>query len=70
LRLRERQLGRKPDDLISFDSAMPESILDDWIVETEKQALQEDEVPLCTFLLQEFLLAHYTRLCLEDLELQ
>uniref|UniRef100_A0A2N9HKP9 BED-type domain-containing protein n=1 Tax=Fagus sylvatica TaxID=28930 RepID=A0A2N9HKP9_FAGSY len=43
LRLRERQLGRKPDDMISFDSAMPESILDDWIVETEKQALNEDE---------------------------
>lgn len=45
LRLRERQLGRKPDDLISFDSAMLESVLDDWLVESEKQAIREDEVP-------------------------
>ncbi|XP_017983850.1 PREDICTED: uncharacterized protein LOC18613794 isoform X2 [Theobroma cacao] len=43
LRLRERQLGRKPDDLVSFDSAMLESVLDDWLVESEKQAMQEDE---------------------------
>jgi hypothetical protein len=42
--------------MISFDSAMPESILDDWIVETEKQALNEDEVPLCTFFSKNFLL--------------
>lgn len=45
LRLRERQLGRKHGDLISFDGFMIESILDDWLVETEKQAMQEDEVP-------------------------
>lgn len=53
MRLRERQIS-KPDDLISFDSAMLESILDDWIVETEKQALQEDEVPLCISLSKNF----------------
>ncbi|XWS76719.1 hypothetical protein CRYUN_Cryun01aG0201900 [Craigia yunnanensis] len=43
LRLREYQLGRKPDELVSFDSAMLESVLDDWLVESEKQAMQEDE---------------------------
>ena len=46
LRLRERQLGRKPDESVSFDSAMLESVLDDWLVEAEKQAMQEDEVPV------------------------
>ena len=45
LRLREHLLGRKPDELVSFDSAMLESVLDDWLVESEKQAMQEDEVP-------------------------
>ncbi|KAK8654424.1 hypothetical protein V6N13_128392 [Hibiscus sabdariffa] len=43
LRLRERQLGTKPDELVSFDSVMLESILDDWLVETEKLAIPEDE---------------------------
>ncbi|XVE73527.1 hypothetical protein DITRI_Ditri11bG0125300 [Diplodiscus trichospermus] len=43
LRLREHQLGRKPDELVSFDSAMLETVLDDWLVESEKQAMQEDE---------------------------
>ncbi|XP_043724638.1 uncharacterized protein LOC122671472 isoform X2 [Telopea speciosissima] len=43
LRLREHQFGRKPDDAISLDNVMLESLLDDWIVETETQALQEDE---------------------------
>ncbi|KAE8671240.1 HAT dimerization domain-containing protein isoform 2 [Hibiscus syriacus] len=43
LRLREHQLGRKPDELVSFDSAMLESVLDDWLVETEKLAVPEDE---------------------------
>lgn len=44
LRLRECQLGRKSDDAISFDNAMLESILDDWLVESERQTIQEDEV--------------------------
>ncbi|XP_021906615.1 uncharacterized protein LOC110821184 isoform X1 [Carica papaya] len=43
LRLRERQLGRKPDELVSFDSAMLESLVDDWLLESEKQVMQEDE---------------------------
>ncbi|GKV30458.1 hypothetical protein SLEP1_g39264 [Rubroshorea leprosula] len=43
LRMRECQLGRKHDDLISFDGAMLENMLDDWLVESEKQAIQEDE---------------------------
>ncbi|KAL5795816.1 hypothetical protein ACOSQ2_000636 [Xanthoceras sorbifolium] len=43
VRLREHQLGKKFDDAISFDCAMLESILDDWIVESEKQSVQEDE---------------------------
>ncbi|RWR95166.1 HAT dimerization domain-containing protein isoform 2 [Cinnamomum micranthum f. kanehirae] len=43
LRLRERQLRGKPDDSISLDSVLSESLLDDWVVETEKPAFQEDE---------------------------
>ncbi|XP_042475900.1 uncharacterized protein LOC122057736 isoform X2 [Macadamia integrifolia] len=43
LRLRERQLRRKPDDAISLDNVLLESLLDDWIVETDTQTLQEDE---------------------------
>ncbi|KAK8718204.1 hypothetical protein V6N13_045447 [Hibiscus sabdariffa] len=43
LRLRERQLGRKPDELVSFDSGMLESVLDDWLVEAEKLVVPEDE---------------------------
>ncbi|KAK6937209.1 protein of unknown function DUF659 [Dillenia turbinata] len=43
LRLRERRFGRKTDDSISMENAMLESLLDDWIVESEKQAVQEDE---------------------------
>ncbi|GLU16677.1 hypothetical protein SLE2022_330970 [Rubroshorea leprosula] len=43
LRMRECQLGRKHDNLISFDGAMLENMLDDWLVESEKQAIQEDE---------------------------
>jgi hypothetical protein len=51
LRLRERQLGRKPGDVVSFDNLITENILDDWLVESEKQTMQEDEVPpiICTF---------------------
>ena len=45
LRLRERQLGRKPSDVISFDNLITENILDDWLVESDKQPMQEDEVP-------------------------
>lgn len=44
LRLRERQLRVKPDDSISLDSVLSESLLDDWVVETEKPTFQEDEV--------------------------
>ncbi|KAE8703558.1 HAT dimerization domain-containing protein isoform 2 [Hibiscus syriacus] len=36
-------LIRKPDELVSFDSSMLESVLDDWLVETEKLAMPEDE---------------------------
>ncbi|KAJ6723274.1 HAT DIMERIZATION DOMAIN-CONTAINING PROTEIN ISOFORM 1 [Salix koriyanagi] len=43
LRLRERQLGRKPSDVISFDNLITENILDDWLVESDKQPMQEDE---------------------------
>jgi hypothetical protein len=45
LRLRERQQGRKPGDVISFDNLITENILDDWLVESDKQPMQEDEVP-------------------------
>lgn len=43
LRLREHQLGSRPDDLNSLDNFVTESNLDDWLVEEEKQATQEDE---------------------------
>ncbi|KAK1293238.1 hypothetical protein QJS10_CPB17g00880 [Acorus calamus] len=43
LRLREHQSRRVPDDSISFDNFMLESLLYDWVVETEKPAHQEDE---------------------------
>lgn len=42
LRLREHQLRKKSDE-ISLDSALIEHLLGDWIVEAEKQALQDDE---------------------------
>lgn len=35
-------MGRKFDTLNSADSVMLESLSADWIVETEKQAMQED----------------------------
>lgn len=37
-------MGRKFDDVVTFDNTMLESILDDWLVESEKQSVQEDEV--------------------------
>lgn len=48
LRLREHQLRKKSDE-ISLDSALIERLLGDWIVEAEKQALQDDEVFKLTF---------------------
>lgn len=45
LRLRERQLKRIADDSRSLDNVpFSDSFLDDWIVEPEKPAQQEDEV--------------------------
>ncbi|RDJ46677.1 hypothetical protein AB720_19345, partial [Acinetobacter baumannii] len=44
LRLREQQLRRSLDESISLDTILLESLLDDWIVETEKPAFQENEV--------------------------
>ncbi|OVA16657.1 zinc finger protein [Macleaya cordata] len=43
LRLKERQLRRKTDNSDSLDSFLLESLLDDWIVETENRSLEEDE---------------------------
>uniref|UniRef100_A0A5B7A4G1 BED-type domain-containing protein n=1 Tax=Davidia involucrata TaxID=16924 RepID=A0A5B7A4G1_DAVIN len=43
LRLRERQIRKRSSDSISLDNVLQESLLLDWIVEPEKQALQEDE---------------------------
>ncbi|CAA2972977.1 uncharacterized protein LOC111371555 isoform X1 [Olea europaea subsp. europaea] len=43
LRLRERQIRKRSCDLVASDCVLQESLLYDWIVETEKQALQEDE---------------------------
>lgn len=44
LRLRERQIRKTSNDLISIDSVLQEYLLYDWIVDTEKQVLHEDEV--------------------------
>lgn len=46
LRLRERQMRKRSSNPVSLESVLQENLLHDWIVETEKQALQEDEVPL------------------------
>ncbi|KAG8373213.1 hypothetical protein BUALT_Bualt11G0000200 [Buddleja alternifolia] len=43
LRLRERHIRKRSGDSVSLDSVLQESLLFDWIVETEKQALQENE---------------------------
>ncbi|XP_077232698.1 uncharacterized protein LOC143870117 [Tasmannia lanceolata] len=43
LRLRECQMRKKPDDPFALDNVLLESLLDDWVVETEKPAFQEDE---------------------------
>ncbi|XP_073312669.1 uncharacterized protein [Primulina huaijiensis] len=43
LRLRERQIRKRSSDSVSLDSVLQESSLYDWVAETEKQALQEDE---------------------------
>ncbi|KAF5180585.1 hAT transposon superfamily [Thalictrum thalictroides] len=44
LRLKERQLIRKADSSTTLDSLLFDSLLNDWTVETEKQALLEDEI--------------------------
>lgn len=43
LRLRERQIRKRSIDPVSLDSVLQESLLYDWLVETEKQLYQEDE---------------------------
>ncbi|KAK2969657.1 hypothetical protein RJ640_025834 [Escallonia rubra] len=37
------EIRKRPSDSLSLDSVLQEGLLSDWIVETEKQALQEDE---------------------------
>lgn len=46
LRLRERQIRKRSSDSVFLDSVLDEGLLYDWIVESEKQILQEDEVRL------------------------
>ncbi|CAA0841959.1 hAT dimerisation domain-containing protein [Striga hermonthica] len=48
LRLRERQMRKRSSNSMSLDTVLQEDLLYDWIVETEKQALQEDEEILYT----------------------
>ncbi|XP_021756968.1 uncharacterized protein LOC110722047 isoform X1 [Chenopodium quinoa] len=43
LRLRERQI-KQSNELLSLDSALLEGLLDDWVVEAGRQAIQDDEV--------------------------
>ncbi|KAK1591967.1 hypothetical protein Q3G72_016861 [Acer saccharum] len=44
LRLRECHIKKKSDDdSITLDNALQAQLLDDWIVDTEKQTLQDDE---------------------------
>ncbi|XP_031285832.1 uncharacterized protein LOC116144531 [Pistacia vera] len=57
LRLREHHMKKRSDDAISFDSVLQEHSLDDWIIEGEKQASQ-DEVFLS---LHSFLLTWWLR---------
>lgn len=47
LRLRERQLRKRSSDSVSLDDILMEHLLDDWIVEPQKQGMQEDEEILC-----------------------
>ncbi|XP_057546877.1 uncharacterized protein LOC130825589 isoform X2 [Amaranthus tricolor] len=42
LRLRERQI-RQANELMSLDSALLEGLLDDWVVEAGRHAIQDDE---------------------------
>lgn len=44
LRLRERQLRKQSNESVSLDHILMEHLLDDWIVEPQKQGMQEDEV--------------------------
>ena len=46
LRLKERQSKRMTDDSMSIDSVLLDSLFRDWVIESEKTALQEDEVML------------------------
>ena len=46
LRLRERQIWKRSSDSISLDGVLEETLLYDWIVEREKQAVLEDEVTI------------------------
>ncbi|XP_068660147.1 uncharacterized protein [Aristolochia californica] len=43
LRLRERQLRKKLEESMSLDNVLIENLLDEWVVEADKPALQEDE---------------------------
>ncbi|CAI9109764.1 OLC1v1009659C1 [Oldenlandia corymbosa var. corymbosa] len=43
LRLRERQIRKRSGDSIPLESILDETLLYDWIVEAEKQSIQEDE---------------------------
>lgn len=52
LRLRERQIRKRSSDSVFLDSVFDESLLYDWIVESEKQILQEDEVRLMSKILR------------------
>lgn len=42
LRLRERQI-RQSNELVSLDSVLLEGLLDDWVVDAEKQAMPDDK---------------------------
>lgn len=46
LRLRERQIRKRSSKPVSLDGVLEETLLYDWIVETEKQAVLEDEVTI------------------------
>lgn len=49
-------MRKRSNDSVSLDSVLQEDLLYDWIVETEKQTLLEDEVPLDHSLFMVFLL--------------
>lgn len=68
LRLKERQLRKKPEDLTSVDSELLENMLDDWVVETESSTFSQDQVCTCEFQIARFSFENFFTSCMETLD--